>query len=47
MQIEIRDDILKEKLEIEEYFNAKHSNSEGLPEIDRDSKDDLISLSHK
>jgi hypothetical protein len=43
----MRDDIIKEKLEIEEFLNAKHSNSEGLPEIDRDSKDDLISISNK
>lgn len=38
----------KGKLEIDEYMlNHKHSNSEGLPEIDRDSRNELINLSNK
>jgi hypothetical protein len=38
----------KERLELEEYLlNHKHSNSEGLPEIDRDSQHKLINMSTK
>jgi hypothetical protein len=34
-------------LEIEQALNARHSNSEGLPEIDRESQQDLVKISAK
>ncbi|CDW74566.1 protein kinase domain containing protein [Stylonychia lemnae] len=52
VQIELRQEYLptsqKGKLEIDEYIlNHKHSNSEGLPDIDRDNSNQLVNLSNK
>ena len=38
---------MTDKLEVDDYFNHKLSNSEGLPEIERDSRDDLINITNK
>ena len=34
-------------MELDASFNARHSNSEGLPEIDRDSQKELVKISAK
>lgn len=52
VQLELRPEFnssgQKVDLDVEEYIlNHKHSNSEGLPEIDRDSQNKLINISDK